>query len=63
MHGVLTEHGTLMDLRVADPLPAAELNYARAALGAVSLWRFEPAMAGKCPVVCLTKVTFSYRWY
>jgi hypothetical protein len=58
----LTEHGTLTETRLLEPVPTEEMSYARSALGAVSLWRYEPAVARSCPILVMMTVTVNYVW-
>ena len=47
--GWVTEHGTMTHLHVTNPRPGFE-HYESSARAAVSLWRFEPAQKGGCPI-------------
>lgn len=48
--GMLTEHGTLTNLHIANPV-AKFAHYEASARAACGLWRFEPARRAGCPVV------------
>jgi TonB family protein len=47
--GEITEHGTLVNPTMTDPVDAPQ-SFVKAAQLAFGLWRFAPAQQGRCPV-------------
>jgi TonB family protein len=60
VEALLTEHGTMTDVKVVSAPPGAP-NFETSARAAVGLWRYRPAMAEGCPQPALVTVTVNYR--
>jgi hypothetical protein len=59
LEAVVTEHGTTSDLRLLDgPADSSPLDVS--ARGAVSLWRFQPALVHGCPVPVVVEIELTY---
>lgn len=59
VQGVVTEHGTLIDLTIADASPQFA-HFQSSARGAASLWRFRPSVYEGCPIVVFLTVRVNY---
>ena len=59
LQAVITEHGSMTELRVANPTQQFA-HYEASARAAVSLWRYKPPSKDGCPMPMFSTVTVTY---
>lgn len=58
--GMVTEHGTLPDLKVSQPSPGFD-HYEQSARAAGTLWRFQPPQSDGCGIQTFLTLTINYK--